>query len=185
MLLRLFDQVVEQYLTDNTVTSANIAPTGAQGTGEFTTADTYAPGDARLPKVLGATIKRGGKIKKKKGKKKRSTIKEYRNIEPNSITGHQGNPDRRGQLHAMILLKIIRDNEKNMEVAIDEIQEYWGDLGQEYGGPIYGAAIQDSVKKQLENIITLPQPPGSGTGIDPKTIHIYAKLALHVINSTL
>ena len=69
MLLRLFDQVVEQYLTDNTVTSANIAPTGGQGDGEFTTADTYAPGDARLPKVLGATIKRQGKVKRKRKKR--------------------------------------------------------------------------------------------------------------------
>ena len=70
MPLRLFDQMVEQYLTDNTVASAGMGATGAQGAGEFTTADTYAPGDARLPKVLGATIKRKGKVKTKRKKKR-------------------------------------------------------------------------------------------------------------------
>ena len=47
-----------------------MAATGAQGTGEFTATDTYAPGDTRLPKVLGATIKRKGKVKAKKKRKK-------------------------------------------------------------------------------------------------------------------
>jgi hypothetical protein len=69
MPLKLFDQVVTQYLTDNTVASANVGPTAGQGGGDFTTADTYAPGDARLPKVMGATIKREGKAKKKRKKK--------------------------------------------------------------------------------------------------------------------
>ena len=69
MPLKLFDQVVTQYLTDNTVASANIGPTGGQGGGEFTTGDTYAPGDARLPKPLGATITRKNKVKKKRKKK--------------------------------------------------------------------------------------------------------------------
>jgi len=73
MPLKLFDQVVTQYLTDNTVASAGIGSTGAQGAGEFTTADTYAQGDARLPKVLGATIKRQGKVKKRQKKKKLAT----------------------------------------------------------------------------------------------------------------
>jgi len=62
--------MVEQYLTDNTVASAGMGATGAQGAGEFTTADTYSPGDARLPKVLGATIKRKGKVKTKRKKKR-------------------------------------------------------------------------------------------------------------------
>tara|TARA_R110002020_G_scaffold629_4_gene3174 strand:- start:123 stop:350 length:228 start_codon:yes stop_codon:yes gene_type:complete len=70
MPLKLFDQVVTQYLTDNTVGSAGMGAGGAQGGGEYTTADTYSPGDARLPKVMGATIKRGGKVKKKRKKKK-------------------------------------------------------------------------------------------------------------------
>jgi len=70
MPLRLFDRMVEQYLTDNTVASAGMGATGAQGAGEFTTADTYSPGDARLPKVLGATIKRKGKVKTKRKKKR-------------------------------------------------------------------------------------------------------------------
>jgi len=77
MPLKLFDQLVTQYLdecgnliADNTVASAGMAATGAQGAGEFTTTDTYAPGDARLPKVLGATIKRKGKVKQKRKKKK-------------------------------------------------------------------------------------------------------------------
>ena len=73
MPLRLFDQVVEQYLTDNTVASVSMDATGAQGAGDYTTADTYAPGDARMPKVLGATIKREGKVKKKRKKKKLAT----------------------------------------------------------------------------------------------------------------
>ena len=70
MPLRLFDQMVEQYLTDNTVGSAGMAATGGQGGGEYTTADTYSPGDARLRKVLGATIKRKGKVKTKRKKKR-------------------------------------------------------------------------------------------------------------------
>ena len=69
MPLKLFDQVVTRYLTDNTVASASMAATGAQGVGDYTTADTYAPGDARLPKVLGATIKRKGKVKRKSKKR--------------------------------------------------------------------------------------------------------------------
>ena len=70
MPLKLFDQAVTHYLTDNTVASANIGPTGAQGAGDFTTADSYAPGDARMPKILGDTITRKGKAKKKRKKKK-------------------------------------------------------------------------------------------------------------------
>ena len=70
MPLRLFDRMVEQYLADNTVASAGMGATGAQGAGEFTTADTYSPGDARLPKGMGATITRKGKVKTKRKKKK-------------------------------------------------------------------------------------------------------------------
>ena len=70
MPLKLFDQVVTQYLVDNTVGSAGMAATGSQGAGGYQSGDTYAPEDCRLPKVLGATIKRQGKVKKKRKKKK-------------------------------------------------------------------------------------------------------------------
>ena len=69
MALKLFNQLVKKYITDNTVATAGMAPTGGQGGGDYNTSDTYAPGDARLPKVLGATIKRKGKVKKKQKKK--------------------------------------------------------------------------------------------------------------------
>ena len=58
----LFDQVVTQLLTDNTVASANMAAKGGQGGGEYNSADTYQRGDARIPNVLGATITRKGKV---------------------------------------------------------------------------------------------------------------------------
>ena len=78
MALKLFNQLVTQYLdecgnliTDNTTATAGMAATGGQGGGAFDAGDTYAPGDYRLPKVLGATIKREGKVKKKRKKTKR------------------------------------------------------------------------------------------------------------------
>ena len=67
--MRLFDEAVAQYLADNTMASVGMAMDGGQGGGEYTDGDTYAPGDARLPKVLGSTIKRKGKVKKKRKKK--------------------------------------------------------------------------------------------------------------------
>ena len=67
--MRLFDEAVAQYLADNTMASVGMAMDGGQGGGEYTDGDTYAPGDARLPKVLGSTIKRKGKVKKKLKKK--------------------------------------------------------------------------------------------------------------------
>jgi hypothetical protein len=69
--MSLFDEAVTQYLSDNTMASAGMAMDGGQGGGEYTDGDTYAPGDARLPKVLGSTIKREGKVKKKKKAKKK------------------------------------------------------------------------------------------------------------------
>jgi hypothetical protein len=69
--MRLFDETVAQYLTDNTMASVGMAAGGGQGGGEHTDGDTYAPEDCRLPKVLGATIKRKGKVKKKKKAKKK------------------------------------------------------------------------------------------------------------------
>ena len=79
MALKLFNQLVKKYITDNTVATAGMAPTGGQGGEDYNTSDTYAPGDARLPKVLGATIKRKGKIKKKRKKKlnESKTIYDY------------------------------------------------------------------------------------------------------------
>ena len=79
MPLKLFNQLVTRYLTDNTLAGAGMAPTGGQGGGDYNTSDTYAPGDARLPKALGATIKRKGKVKKKRKKKlnESKTIYDY------------------------------------------------------------------------------------------------------------
>ena len=86
MALKLFNQTVDYYLTlDNTVASAGMSPTGGQGGGDFQASDTYAPGDARLPKVLGATIKRKGKVKKRRKKKLKEskTIYDYLLFPPN------------------------------------------------------------------------------------------------------
>jgi len=69
--MRLFDEAITQYLADNTMASVSMAMDGGQGGGEYTDGDTYAPGDARLPKVSGSTIKRKGKVKKKKKAKKK------------------------------------------------------------------------------------------------------------------
>jgi len=69
--MRLFDEAVAQYIADNTMASVGMAMDGGQGGGKYEDGDTYAPGDARLPKVLGSTIKRKGKVKKKKKVKKK------------------------------------------------------------------------------------------------------------------
>jgi len=69
--MSLFDEAVTQYLSDNTMASAGMVMDGGQGGGEYTDGDTYAPGDARVPKVLGSTITRKGKVKKKKKAKKK------------------------------------------------------------------------------------------------------------------
>ena len=79
--MSLFDEAVTQYLSDNTMASAGMAMDGGQGGGEYTDGDTYAPGDARLPKVLGSTIKREGKVKKiKKKKKAKKKLNESKSI---------------------------------------------------------------------------------------------------------
>jgi len=64
--MNLFDETVKKYLTDNTTASAGVAASGGQGGGDYEAGDTYAPGDARMPKVLGKIIKRKKKKKKKK-----------------------------------------------------------------------------------------------------------------------
>ena len=104
MALKLFDQLVTRYLTDNTTASAGMAATGGQGGGDFNAGDTYAPGDYRLPKVLGSTIKRKGKVKKKRKKKLKEskTIYDYLLFPPHeeehkkivaSIATLQNNPN--------------------------------------------------------------------------------------------
>ena len=70
MALKLFDQLVTRYLTDNTVASAGMAAGGGQGAGEYKSSDTYAPGDNRAVFGNPDIITRKGKIKKKKKKKK-------------------------------------------------------------------------------------------------------------------
>ena len=80
MALKLFDQLVTHYLTDNTTASAGVAATGGQGGGDFNAGDTYAPGDYRLPKGQGVTIKRGGKVEKKRKKKRKKKLKESKSI---------------------------------------------------------------------------------------------------------
>ena len=68
--MRLFDEAVAQYIADNTMASVGMAMGGGQGGGEYADGDTYAPEDCRLPKVLGVTIKRKGKVKTKRKKKR-------------------------------------------------------------------------------------------------------------------
>ena len=70
MPINLFDQVVTQLLNDNTVDSAGLG----QGTGAYNSGDTYQPDDARIPNVLGATIKRKGKVKQEKKKRKKKKL---------------------------------------------------------------------------------------------------------------
>ena len=66
--------------------SVGMAADGGQGGGDYKSSDTYAPGDARLPKALGATITRKGKIKKKRKKKlnESKTIYDYLLFPPES-----------------------------------------------------------------------------------------------------
>ena len=66
--------------------SVGMAADGGQGGGDYKASDTYAPGDARLPKALGATINRKGKVKKKRKKKlnESKTIYDYLLFPPES-----------------------------------------------------------------------------------------------------
>ena len=66
-----FDSLYKSYLAEFTVADAGLA-----GDAEFaySSGDTYAPGDARKPKILGATISRKGKVKKRKRKKSLTKI---------------------------------------------------------------------------------------------------------------
>ena len=71
-----YDSLYKAYLAEFTVADAGLA-----GDADFSynSGDTYAPGDARTPKVLGATIKRKGKVKKRRKKKlnEAKTIHDY------------------------------------------------------------------------------------------------------------
>jgi hypothetical protein len=71
-----YDTLYKSYLAEFTVADAGLA-----GDADFAynSDDTYAPGDARIPKALGATISRKGKVKKKRKKKLNEikTIHDY------------------------------------------------------------------------------------------------------------
>ena len=71
-----YDSLYKAYLAEFTVADAGLA-----GTADFSynNSDTYAPGDARLPKVLGASISRKGRVKKKRKKKlnENKSINDY------------------------------------------------------------------------------------------------------------
>ena len=60
-----FNETVNKYLTDNTTATANMGASGGQGGGDYEASDTYAPGDARMPKVLGKLIRRKKRKKRK------------------------------------------------------------------------------------------------------------------------
>ena len=85
MPLKLFDQLVNRYLTDNTVASAGLSPSGGQGGGDYNDSDTYAQGDNRnifgTPSLSGNPdiVTRKGKVKKKRKKKlkENKTIYDY------------------------------------------------------------------------------------------------------------
>ena len=77
-----YDSLYKAYLAEFTVADAGLA---SAADFSYNNDDTYATGDARLPKVLGATIKRKGKIKKKRKKKlnEAKTIHDYLIMPPN------------------------------------------------------------------------------------------------------
>ena len=85
MPLKLFNQLVTRYLTDNTLAGVGMAATGGQGGGDYSSSDTYAPGDARnifgTPSLSGNPdiVTRKGKVKKKRKKKlnESKTIYDY------------------------------------------------------------------------------------------------------------
>lgn len=76
-----FDSLYLGYITEFTVADAGLA-----GDADFSynSGDTYAPGDARIPKALGATLSRKGKVKKKRKKKlnENKSIHDYLILPP-------------------------------------------------------------------------------------------------------
>lgn len=96
-----YDSLYKAYLAEFTVADAGLA---SAVDFSYNNDDTYATGDARLPKVLGATIKRKGKVKKKRKKKlnEAKTIHDYLIMPPsgedqenivNQIAQLKSNPD--------------------------------------------------------------------------------------------
>jgi hypothetical protein len=63
----LFKKLLEFTTTDANIGDGNAGPAVSQS------ADTYAPGDGRLPKVMGGVQTRFGMKPKKRKKKKKST----------------------------------------------------------------------------------------------------------------
>ena len=62
-----YDNIINKILSELTVADAGI---GGLEELPYTSSDTYAPGDNRLPKVLGKIISRKGVVKKKRKKRK-------------------------------------------------------------------------------------------------------------------
>ena len=69
-----YESLYKSYLAEFTAADAGV---GGDGELEYSSDDTYAPGDSRVPKALGATITRKGKAKKKKKKVNEDTIYDY------------------------------------------------------------------------------------------------------------
>ena len=110
MPLKIFNQLVTRYLTDNTIASVGMGATGGQGGGDYNSSDTYATGDNRnifgTPSLSGNPdiVTRKGKVKKKRKKKlnESKTIYDYLLFPPESdehkkivanIAKLQNNPD--------------------------------------------------------------------------------------------
>ena len=69
---KAFKRVLEE---DMTAASAGVAGEAGFAPNDSTSSDSYAPGDARVPKVLGKVQTRIKKKKKKKAKKAKKTTK--------------------------------------------------------------------------------------------------------------
>lgn len=74
----VFGKILEETITEMTTADANVGGTAVD---QFSS-DFYAPGDARIPKVLGTKTK---KRKKKKTKKQESTVPVIRRGRPETI----------------------------------------------------------------------------------------------------
>jgi hypothetical protein len=72
-----FEKLSNKYLVEFTAADAGV---GSQAEGEYTSDDTYAPDDSRIPNVLGTTITRDLSSGKAKRKKKKDTVAESKTI---------------------------------------------------------------------------------------------------------
>jgi hypothetical protein len=70
-----FDSLYKAYLTEFTVADAGLA---GDADFDYNSGDTYASGDARVPKVLGKVLKRKSKKKRKKKINENTSIEVYR-----------------------------------------------------------------------------------------------------------